>query len=224
MMNRSIQKIVYCVIAGFNAAVLMSCAETESKYRNTEILERPPELTVINPEHPVETIDPVATSASIKKGLGDKVRLETSGIASTLVINEAFDQSWFILGLVLNQQEIEITDKNRDEGYMYVSYDPDNPNQKGFLSGFLSADNYEERIYSLQLRETGQITEITAKIVEDKDSEKTFGKPDEQTDRDDELKDGPDRLLETLFKVLRDGVYEEVDGKDGTLSVPGLFN
>ncbi|MDO8845002.1 outer membrane protein assembly factor BamC [Methylicorpusculum sp.] len=224
MMNRSIQKIVYCVFAGFHAAALISCAEPESKYRNTEILERPPELTVVKPEHPVEKIDPVATSASIKKGLGDKVKLETSGLASTLVINESFDQSWFILGLVLNQQEIEITDKNRDEGYIYVSYDPDNPNQKGFLSGFLSADNYEERIYSLQLREAGQLTEITAKIVEDKDSEKTFGKPDDKPDRDDELKDGPDRLLETLFKVLRDGVYEEVDGKDGTLSVPGLFN
>ncbi|MGR9115287.1 MAG: outer membrane protein assembly factor BamC [Gammaproteobacteria bacterium] len=191
-------------------SALLSCTNTGNKYRNTEKLEQPPEIEInaaASSEH--ASVSPATTTESIKQGLDEQVHLDKAPGAWVMVINKPFEQAWFILGVLLNQLKIEVTDRNRDEGYYYVKYDPDVDYSKkqGFLDGMMSmfsADDYAERTYSLKLLESYGETEVTASIVpESEDKAKAQGESDEQKD---DSKDGPERLLQTLFQTLREGM------------------
>lgn len=201
--NRTIVK--FCGVLLWSV-VLVSCSETEVRYRDTLHLERPPEFEGALGEQSLQSsVDPVTTSLSIQQGLGNKVALEQSALRTKLIIKEPFEKAWFIMELVLNQQRIEITDRDRDAGYYYVRFDPDDNEAKGFLAWLFRDDDYIERIYSLQLSEGQSTTEITADIVTEQD-EKTLSIPGAPEPLKDIKKDGPDRLLQMLYKNLRDGI------------------
>ena len=192
-------------------SALVSCSDTGSKYRSTENLERPPEIAIDSGVVPVQApVDSVTTSESIKKGLDDQVHLDRSPGGSALVINRPFEQAWFILGVLLDQLGLEITDRNRDEGYYYVKYDPDIDYSKrqGFWDGMMSMfgeDNYAERTYALKLVESYGETEVTAGFAPE-----SGDKPEGETEKqEDAAKDGPDRLLQALFQTLRNGMAEQ---------------
>lgn len=201
--NRAILKIgVACVLS----AILASCAETEMRYQDTLYLERPPEIASGPGEQASpKDVDPVVTMLSIQQGLGDKVAIEKTALRTKLIIKEPFEKAWFILELVLNQQRIEMTDRNRDAGYYYVRYDPDDDGSMGLVAWLFKDDDYLERIYSLQLSEGQSATEVTADIVTETDEKTQVDGAPEQP-REDIKKDGPDRLLQMLYLKLRDGI------------------
>ena len=157
-----------CWILLYSSA-LASCSDTGNQYRNTENLERPPAIAIDADATPVQApIDPVTTSESVEKGLDDQVHLDKAGGASTLVIKRPFEQAWFILGVLLNQLGLEITDRNRDEGYYYVKYDPDIDYSKpqGFwdaMASMFHEDSYSERTYALKLVEISH--EFSVKLL-----------------------------------------------------------
>lgn len=192
-------------------STLASCSDTGNKYRSMESLERPPEIA-INAEADSGQMPAgaVTTSESIKEGLNDQVHLDRSAGASKLVIGRPFDQAWFILGVLLDQLKLEVTDRNRDEGYYYVKYDPDIDYAKprGFWDGIktmFGENNYAERIYSVKLLENYGETEVTAEFAP-----KSGDKAERETDKqEDAAKDGPDRLLQALYKTLHDGLMEQ---------------
>ncbi|PKM38240.1 MAG: hypothetical protein CVV06_01585 [Gammaproteobacteria bacterium HGW-Gammaproteobacteria-10] len=201
--NRTILK--FCGVLLW-PAVLANCSETEVRYRDTGHLERPPEFEGVSGEQSLQkSVDPVLTTLSIQQGLGDKVALEQSALRKKLIIKEPFEKAWFIMELVLSQQRIEITDKDRDAGYYYVRFDPDDNEAKGFLGWLFRDDDYIERIYSLQLSEGQSASEITADIVTEQD-EKNPSIPGAPEPLEDIKKDGPDRLLQLLYEKLRDGI------------------
>jgi len=196
-------------------SALVSCSDTGNKYRSMENLERPPEIAINTGASSEPTAGAsVTTSESIKKGLDDQVHLDKSPTASTLVISRPFEQAWFILSVLLDQLGLEITDRNRDEGYYYVKYDPDRDYSKrqGFWDGMMSMfgeDNYAERTYSLKLVESYGETEVTAGFAQESDD-----KPERETEKqEDAAKDGPDRLLQALFQTLRNGMAEHSQRK-----------
>jgi len=202
MSVRNLKWILLC------AGTLVGCSDTGKKYRNTENLERPPEIEITAEGMSTQQQSgSVTTTESINKGLDEQVHLDKTPGASTLVISRPFDQAWFILGVLLNQLELDITDRNRDQGYFYVKYDPDIDYAKhpGFWDGVLSMfgdDRYAERTYSLKLVESFGETEVTAGLAP-----AATGKETEK--QADAAKDGPDRLLQTLFETLRDGMKEQ---------------
>jgi len=101
---------------------LVSCGTTEeSRYRNTEALERPPTVTNSSPTKEQRVVD----SSSIPKkkdrtGLGSDVYLSTP---TQLVIKQSFGDAWNTLNRALKQSGIKITDHERDKGLFYVTQD-----------------------------------------------------------------------------------------------------
>ena len=193
------------------AWTLVSCSTSGNKYRNTENLERPPAIEINVSETPERApVDSVATSEAIKKGLDDQVHLDVSPGASTLVINKPFEQAWFILGVLLKQLDIEITDRNRDQGYFYVRYDPDidYSKKRGFWDGIqsmFSEDSYAERIYALKLLESFGETEVTAGIAPESEDKPEAAVVVEE----DDAKEGSDSLITLLYRTLREGMAEQ---------------
>ncbi|GAB4269551.1 MAG: hypothetical protein Kow0065_19620 [Methylomicrobium sp.] len=197
--NRS--PLILCSLS----ALLFACAETETPYRDTERLERPPEFAAAPSAQPAsKPADPVVTRLSIQQGLGDKVALEKNASRTRLIIKEPFEQAWFIVELILTQQRLEITDRNRDAGYYYVRYDPDDDGSLGWTDWLFRNDDYLERTYALQLSENREGTAISADIVAEADDKTLLeGAPEPRDDIDN---DGPNRLLQMLYLKLRDGI------------------
>jgi len=182
------------------AATAASCTTTEDKYQSTEMLERPPTLIATTPTEPQSAIEE-STPTKTQPGLGDAVTM-TEADPSRLDIKQPFDQAWSSVASALEQLELEITDRNRDEGLYYVTYDPDSyqPEDAGVFDILLLKHDYAEEGYILKLHEQGSATEITAEAA----NKNTAAAKDEAAPAD-----GAEKLLKTLYKTLRDDLKKE---------------
>jgi uncharacterized lipoprotein len=180
---------------------LVSCGTTEeSRYRNTEALERPP--TVINSSPTKE--QRVVDSSSIPKkkdrtGLGSDVYLSTP---TQLVIKQSFGDAWNTLNRALKQSGIKITDHERDKGLFYVTQDTTDTNSFfAKATAFLSDD---AAIYLLTVKQEGEETRVTATVANaaEQSSATQDGTPPPSAE-------GAEDLLQLLFKTLRDKLEEE---------------
>ena len=226
-MSSSISRFGLILVA---MGTLGACTKNGINYGRSEKLERPPEveLGAVTPKPAGDR--PVTTTDSIERGLNRQVRLDKAPGASVLVIGKPFEETWFIVGVLLNQLKLEVTDRNREEGYYYVKYDPDIDYSKprGFwddLKSLFSEDRYAERTYSLNLLETYGETEVTAAIAPspadtgDKSKDELINKtgmnPVEvkaMTDlgqQNDAAPDGPDKLLQALYQTLHSGLKKQ---------------
>lgn len=180
---------------------LVSCGTTEeSRYRNTETLERPPTVINSNPTREQRTVD----NSSIPKkkdrtGLGSDVYLSTS---SQLNIKQPFDEAWNTLKRALKQSGLKITDHERDKGLYYVTHDT--TDKTGFFAKATSFLSDDAAIYLLTVKEEGEETTVIATIAN-------------ATEQSSAAKDGiaqpsaegAEDLLQLLFKTLRDDLKEE---------------
>ena len=103
---------------------LVSCGTSvDSRYRDTAMLEHPPELVAPKKAGEPDVIDNSSIPKKrYEKGLGPDVYL-TTATPPQLKIKQPFDDAWNTLGLALKQSEIEVTDREHDKGLYYVSYD-----------------------------------------------------------------------------------------------------
>ena len=120
---------------------VVACASEDSRYRDTSMLERPPELVSVN-----QPGAGIADNSTIPKkrdepGLGSDVSMTTT-TPPQLIIKQPFDDAWNTVGLALKQSDIEITDREHDKGLYYVSYD---------ASGSFFRKKQNEAIYVLTL-------------------------------------------------------------------------
>ncbi|MFA5016534.1 MAG: outer membrane protein assembly factor BamC [Methylobacter sp.] len=180
---------------------LVSCGTTEeSRYRNTEALERPPTVTNSSPTKEQRVVD----SSSIPKkkdrtGLGSDVYLSTP---TQLVIKQSFGDAWNTLNRALKQSGIKITDHERDKGLFYVTQDTTDTNSFfAKATAFLSDD---AAIYLLTVKQEGEETRVTATIANaaEQSSSTQDGTPPPSAE-------GAEDLLQLLFKTLRDKLEEE---------------
>ena len=129
---------------------LASCSTTaeESRYRDTEHLERPPIVTT-SPTKEQRTVD----NSSIPKkkdrtGLGSDVYQSSP---TQLTIKQPFGDAWNTLSRALKQSSIKITDHERDKGLYYVTQDTaDRTSFFAKATAFLSDD---PTIYLLTVKE-----------------------------------------------------------------------
>ncbi|MFI3158317.1 MAG: outer membrane protein assembly factor BamC [Methylococcaceae bacterium] len=179
---------------------LVSCGTAEqSRYRDTEALERPPTVTS-SPAREQRTVD---TSSIPKKkdrtGLGTDVYLNTS---SQLTIKQPFDDAWSTLGRALKQSGIKITDHERDKGLYYVTQETEEPT--GFFAKATSFFSDDAAIYLLTLKPDGEQTTVAATLANatEQSSSAKDGAPQPSAE-------GAEDLLQLLFKTLRDKLEEE---------------
>ncbi|MDD5320212.1 MAG: outer membrane protein assembly factor BamC [Methylococcales bacterium] len=189
----------------FLSVALVSCGTSEdSRYRDISMLERPPALAVNKEKGDLHITDNSTISKKREKpGLGSNVYMTTT-TPPQLAIKQPFDDAWNTLGLALKQSEIEITDREHDKGLYYVTYDPD--------TSFFSR-KHNKAIYVLTVEKDGAETKITAALgstseqssAGSRDKHRDFVKDNSAT----QPADGADKLLKSLYEIIRDDLKEE---------------
>jgi len=180
---------------------LVSCGTTEeSRYRDTEALERPPIVTHSSPSREQRVVD---TSSIPKKkdstGLGENVYQSTP---LQLTIKQAFDEAWTTLGRALKQSGIKVTDHERDKGLYYVTQDTaDRTSFFAKATAFLSDD---PSIYLLTLKNDGAETTVTASVANATEQNSVTGDSAPPPSIE-----GAEDLMQVVFKTLRDTLKEE---------------
>lgn len=184
---------------------LVSCGTSEdSRYRDTAMLERPPVLDVSKQtDKPRVTDNSTIPKKKDETGLGSDVYM-TATTPPQLRIKQPFDDAWNTLGLALKQSEIKVTDREHDKGLYYVSYDPE--------SSFFSRKQ-SEAIYVLTVEKDGAETKITATLgnAAEQTSSASHGEHRELVKDNSETQpaDGAEKLLQSLYKTIRDDLKEE---------------
>ena len=184
---------------------LVACGTLEdSRYRDTAMLERPPELVPPKKAGEPDVIDNSSIPKKrYEKGLGSDVYLTTTA-PPQLKIKQPFDDAWNTLGLALKQSEIDVTDREHDKGLYYVRYDS---------SGSFFSKKQNEAIYVLTVENDGAETKITAALgnAAEQTSSGSHGehrglaKDNSAT----ESTDGAEKLLQSLYETIRDDLKEE---------------
>lgn len=179
---------------------LVSCGTAEqSRYRDTEALERPPTLAA-SPTREQRTVD---TSSIPKRkdrhGLDTDVYLNTS---SQLTLKQPFDDAWNTLGRGLKQSGMKITDHERDKGQYYVTQESDEDNA-GFFAKATSFFSDDSAIYLLTVKPEGEQTTVTVTLANatEQSSAAKDGTPPSS--------EGAEDVLQRLFTTLRDKLEEE---------------
>lgn len=180
---------------------LVSCGTTEeSRYRDTESLERPPTVTNSSPSREQRIVD--NSSIPRKKdstGLGSAVYLTAP---TQLTIKQSFSDAWNTLSRALKQSGLKITDHERDKGLYYVTQETtDTP---GFFAKATSFFSDDTAIYLLTVKQEGDETSVTATLANatEQSSVAKDGAPQPSAE-------GAEDLLQLLFKTLRDKLEEE---------------
>jgi uncharacterized lipoprotein len=186
------------LLIGFLASC--STAQEESRYRDTESLERPPTVANSSPTKEQRVVD---TSSIPKKkdrtGLGSDVYQNSP---TQLTIKQPFGDAWNTLARALKQSGIKVTDHERDKGLYYVTQDT--ADRTGFFAKATSFLSDDPTIYLLTVKDDGEETTVTATVANATEQSSAAA---EDTPRP--TAEGAEDLLQTLFKTLRDKLEEE---------------
>lgn len=200
----NIVKAVRRITIGFFILLLMSCSGGKER-TPVEKLERPPQMV----GYPSEGQGYSANSSSETYGSEEppeekkpnqNVRLmEIAGSNTKLEILEPYEQAWALVAKALKYDSaFEITDRNRDGGVYYVTYNPDE-HGSSFLSkfSFLTGGSESEGSYYLRLVENGPNSEVTAEMIVEDDF-------DDELDSIVDPDTGVEQFLTALYKALRE--------------------
>ncbi len=180
---------------------LSACTEVKStRYRDTTGLEQPPEMEIVESAK----VEPEQNEQENLTGLGNIVSLSREDGEAVILIKKIFDRSWDIVGQTLDLTQVEVTDKNREQGVYYVNFDADqqSSSDKGLMENvtfFLFKDDYEEAAYKLHVKWKENNTEIRAELVGQV-------KDDLLDDGEDDFEgevDGGEKLMHLLYKTMR---------------------
>lgn len=175
------------LIFSLPALLLISCADTSDRYRDTHQLELPPELPI---EH--THIQPALSKYDMqRKGtspLENLVDFSDDEKKPILTLKTRPERAWEMIVVALKLSNIEIVDKNREENRIQVRFDADIGDREGGFMNVFSANDYPEAEYTISLKE-----DILGIGVEVKPS-----KP-EQLDAGE---DGSAELIRLLYKTI----------------------
>jgi len=182
--------------------LVAACAGGKNiKYKDTHRLEMPPEMKMMVPPKAL-----IKDAEEIKNtGLGSHVLLAGQEKQTIIKIKKTFDRSWDIVEQALKLNEIEITDKNREQGVFYVLFDPDkrNPENTSLISNlafFIFEDEYAEAAYKLTVVWRDNNTEVSIGLVDQPVDDHL----DEYDDEFEDYVDDGGQLLNVLFKTIKD--------------------
>ncbi len=182
---------------------LASCSSTaeESRYRDTENLERPP-VVITSPTKEQRAVD--NSSIPRKKdstGLGSDVY---QGSPTQLTIKQPFGDAWNTLSRALKQSGIKITDHERDKGLYYVTQAQDKDESTGFFAKATSFFSADPTIYLLTVKGDGEETTVTATVANASEQSSAAAKDGAP----EHTAQSPEALLQILFNTLHDKLEE----------------
>ncbi len=182
--------------------LLSSCTAHDSRYRDTAMLEKPPEIGAIQvPEAKLKDTSIVKHNIA-GTDLGSKVYIKSTSPA-VLRIKQPFDVAWQTLGNALIVDHLEITDREHDKGRYFVSYYPDKVPEEdsNFVDKTLSffGDKLTEERYVITVTEQGDETEV---LVANNTEPKQSSKSEEQYKLTTPPADGAEKLLNSIYKTM----------------------
>jgi len=179
-------KVLICLMI---AGVTGGCT-AESPYRDTSELEIPPVMDV--QDMPVSRSSSVVEKKPEQKSF---VSLDDSQSPPVIMIEKLLDRSWELVGQALNDKQIKIIDKNREDWVYRVKYDATKDSGEYFgnvhFLGF--EDEYGEAEYEVKLSWNGTETEVHVRLL----------KQAETDDEDEELADGSEKLVQTIYQAVK---------------------
>jgi len=195
---------------------LVSCGTaTDSRYRDTAMLERPPSLAV---NHQAREQSRTADENRAQKKQVEENEEATVYMTTTtpplLIIKQPYDLAWDTLGHALKQDTLKVTERKQDKGLYFVTYDREAQAEKesGFFGKALSLlqDKFKEEHYILTVTAKGEETQISAAID-------NAPKPSEGSENTDSAstppEDGAEKLLLSIYKAMSDKPEKEKEEK-----------
>ena len=181
--------------------LLSSCSHRDIKYQDNSQLEMPPTMAITKQMR--QQSRPTITEP--QTGLGSAVWFAEQANKPTIHLKKSFARSWNIVQQALKLNEIEITDKNRDEGIIYVLYDPDTSESGVFnlVNFFLFKDTYSEASYQLNIAWQQTATDITVQLMSD-NGKNMLTDVEEDNEDANQPADGSLELSRLLFKIIKD--------------------
>ncbi|MDD2760086.1 MAG: outer membrane protein assembly factor BamC [Methylomonas sp.] len=140
------------LLYGLPALVLVACADTSERYRDTHMLEMPPELPIehTHAQTAIAADDMKPRAATALSGL---LAFEDDAKKPALMLKTRPDRAWDMVAVALKVGNIEVLDKNREENRFQVKYDPDTAGKEESLWDIFSSDRYPEGEYTITLKE-----------------------------------------------------------------------
>lgn len=188
----------------FSALLMISCADIKStRYKDTSHLEMPPTMEIV--EKPI--VEEAKKEEIEKTGIGENVSLARSAELPVIKIKKLFDRSWDIVEQALRLSEIEITDKNREQGVFYVLFDPDvlKSEDTGLVDSmrfFFFKDDFAEAAYKLTVAWRETDTEVSVELA-DRTTSDLLDDQEDKEDFDGSIDSGK-KLMLKLYSTIKD--------------------
>lgn len=132
--------------------LMVGCADTSERYRDTQHLELPPELPI---EH-THTQTAIAENDLKPKAsaLAGLMSFEDHESNPRLMLKTRLERAWEIVSTALKISNLEILDKNRELSRVQVMYDADNAEgEEGSILDIFLKNDYEDAEYVITLKE-----------------------------------------------------------------------
>ncbi|WAR44563.1 hypothetical protein [Methylomonas rapida] len=185
------------MVYGLPVLLLMGCADTSDRYRDTHQLELPPELPIDHTHSQAAVgMDDLKPKSS---ALANLIAFEDDGSKPLLTLKTRPDRAWDMVAVALKISNIEVLDKNREENRIQVRYDPDTAGKEESLLDIFASDNYAEAEYLITLQEDILGIRVNAALA----------KPDELEYGDDASAE----LLRFLHKVIDEKIINREPNK-----------
>ncbi|MFM8342049.1 MAG: outer membrane protein assembly factor BamC [Methylomonas sp.] len=153
--------------------LLVACADSPDKYRDIKHLEMPPTLAIErNTSTPVKssrsssttsTANTSETNSKPASDLDKLIYLAGDDQHPVLQLKTRFERGWDLINHGLQLADIEVIDKNHDEGKIRVRYVADQASKgRGFVSSVTSffTDKFADTEYTLTLDKDSRITGV----------------------------------------------------------------
>jgi uncharacterized lipoprotein len=179
---------------------LVSCGgPTESRYRDTAMLERPPTLPVTH-----QSADQSAQEyhklgqAKIQQEHEEPSVYMKSTMPALLMIRQPFELGWDTLGHALKQDYLRVTYRQQAKGIYFITYSPQVLEEKGngFFDKALSVfkEDLQEEYYVLTVTEQHLETQANISVNQQKTT----------TDGSSPSAEDADKLLLLIYKSMND--------------------
>ncbi len=181
---------------------LVSCGgPTESRYRDTAMLERPPILPVIHQAAEQSVLeDHKLGQKKLQQENEEPSVYMTSATPPLLMIRQPLDLGWNTLGHALKQDYLKVSDRQQEKGLYFVSYNPEIVAEKdsGFFDSTLSVfkKKRQEEHYVLTVTEQYLETQVAISVNQKKT---TPGESKATATAED-----ADKLLLLIYKSMSD--------------------
>lgn len=173
----------------------------EPRYKDNGSLERPPEVPMHTTAAGQDAFnEPEPPKRRYRKGLdSDVYRVESA--PHQMSIKRDFEESWSLVGQAIQLRDLKLADQDRSKGNFYVVYDG------GSLLGRYSPFTDDlKSTYLIRLENENNETKVSVSFAGKEEQSPTGGFKSGIDDVPDDLSE---KLLDLLFKTLRDDVKQD---------------